>query len=125
MVAPDGTVSDAWTGLTAVTDVAFGPDGTLYAAEMATGNTSERPFLTPNSGRVVRQTGPDTLEPVVTGLPYPVHIGFGVDGRLVIATPALGPGAGVGQGVLVSIDPAAAPVSYAGFQVPATCTATP
>lgn len=125
MVAPDGTVSDAWTGLTAVTDVAFGPDGTLYAAEMATGNTSERPFLTPNSGRVVRQTGPDTLEPVVTGLPYPVHIGFGVDGRLVIATPALGPDAGVGQGVLVSIDPAAAPVSYAGFQVPATCTATP
>lgn len=120
-VAPDGTVSDAWTGLTAVTDVAFGPDGMLYAAEMATGNTEERPFLTPNSGRVVRQTGPDTLEPVVTGLPYPVHIGFDADGHLVIAAPAFGPDAGVGQGMLVSVDPSRAPVSYAGFRAPASC----
>jgi len=124
-VTPDGTVSDAWTGLTAITDVAFGPDGTLHASEMATGNTEERPYLTPDSGRVVRQTGPDTLEPVVTDLPYPVHIGFDPGGRLVIATPAFGPDAGVGQGVLVSIDPAAAPVSYAGFQPPATCAAAP
>ena len=31
-IAPDGTVSDAWTGLTAVTDVEIGPDGVLYAA---------------------------------------------------------------------------------------------
>lgn len=120
-VAPDGTVSDAWTGLTAVTDVAFGPDGMLYAAELATGNTDERPFLTPNSGRVVRQTGTDTLEPVVTDLPYPVHIGFDADGHLVIAAPAFGPDAGVGQGMLVSVDPSRAPVSYAGFRAPASC----
>ena len=30
----DGTVTDAWTGLTAVTDVELGPDD-LYAAEMS------------------------------------------------------------------------------------------
>lgn len=119
-VAPDGTVSDAWTGLTAVTDVAFGPDGTLYASEMATGNTTERPFLTPNSGRVVRQTGPDTLEPVVTDLPYPVSIGFAPDGQLVVAAPAFGPDAGAEQGLLVAVDPSRAPVSYAGFEAPAT-----
>jgi hypothetical protein len=115
-VTPDGTVTDAWTGLTAVTDVAFGPDGTLYATEMATGNTGAEPFLNPNSGRIVRQTGPDSLEPVVTDLPYPVHIGFDADGRLVIAAPAFGPDAGVGQGVLVSVDLAQAPISYAGFE---------
>ena len=46
-VTPDGTVSDEWTGLTAVTDVAIGPDGTLYAAEMATGNLDTEPFLQP------------------------------------------------------------------------------
>ena len=66
-ITPDGTVTDHWTGLTAVTDVAFGPDGVHYAAEMATGNTGEEPFLRPDSGRIVRQTGPDSLEPVDPG----------------------------------------------------------
>jgi hypothetical protein len=120
-VTPDGTVTDHWTGLTAVTDVEFGPDGTLYATEMATGNTGAEPFLNPNSGRIVRQTGPDSFEPVVTDLPYPVHIGFDADGQLVIATPAFGPDAGVDLGALVSVDTALAPVSYAGFVPPDTC----
>ena len=123
-VTPDGTVSDAWTGLTVVTDVAIGPDGALYAAEMATGFTEGSMDMPPDSGRIVRQTGPDTLEPVVTELPYPVHIGFDADGRLVIGAPAFGPDAGVGQGVLVSVDPAQGPVSYAGFEpVAADCAA--
>jgi sugar lactone lactonase YvrE len=115
-VAPDGTVSDHWTGLTVVTDVALGPDGALYAAEMATGFSGETGDMPSNSGRIVRRTGPDTLEPVVTDLPYPVNIGFDADGQLVIAAPAFGPDAGVGQGVLISVDPAQAPVSYAGFE---------
>jgi plastocyanin len=34
----------------------------------------------------------------------------------VIAAPAFGPEAGVGQGVLVAVDLAQAPVSYAGFE---------
>src|SRR5262249_19830986 len=34
-VAADGTVADAWTGLTLVTGLAVGPDGALYALEMA------------------------------------------------------------------------------------------
>ena len=60
----------------------------------------------------------------MTDLPYPVHIGFDASGRLVIAAPAFGPDAGVGQGVLVSVDPAAGPFSYAGFEPAATdCTA--
>jgi SMP-30/Gluconolactonase/LRE-like region len=122
-VTPDGTVSDFWTGLTAVTDVEFGPDGALYATEMATGNTGSEPFLNPNSGRIVRQTGPATLEPVVTDLPYPVHIGFEADGRMMIALPAFGPDGGVGLGSLISVDIGNDPVSYAGFEAPATCSA--
>ncbi len=59
-VAPDGTVSDAWTGLTVVTDVELGPDGVLYAAEMATGFAEGVPDMPPGTGRIVRQTGPDT-----------------------------------------------------------------
>ena len=122
-VTPDGSVSDHWTGLTVVTDVALGPDGALYATEMATGFSGESAEMPPNSGRIVRQTGPDSLEPVVTDLPYPVSIGFDADGQLVVGTPAFGPDAGAGQGVLASVDLSKAPVSFAGFE-PASMSCT-
>lgn len=100
-VAPDGTVTDHWTGPTAVTDIAIGPDGMLYAAEMATGNTEEPPFLSTNSGRIVRMTGPDTLEEVVIGFEAPVYMGFDLDGALHVTAPAYAPGTGEGAGALV------------------------
>ncbi|MBA2596012.1 MAG: ScyD/ScyE family protein, partial [Chloroflexia bacterium] len=90
-VAADGTVTDYWTGLTAGTDLAMGPDSALYAAEMATGNLEEPPYLQPGTGRVVRQTGPDSLEPVVTDIDYPVQVDFGPDGALYLAYPAFAP----------------------------------
>jgi hypothetical protein len=103
-VTPDGTVSDFWTGLTAVTDIAFGPDGALYAAEMATGNLDGAPFFNPGSGRVVRQTGPDSLEEVVVDVAYPVNLGFDADGALYMTYPAFGPDGGAGIGALLRID---------------------
>lgn len=127
-VAPDGTVTDHWTGLTAVNDLATGPDGMLYAAEMATGNTEEPPFLSPESGRIVRMTGPDTLEEVVTGIDAPVHLGFGSDGALYLTTPAFAPDDGVGHGELLRIDLASeVPVSLAGTSetAPTCAAATP
>ena len=60
------------------------PDGTLYAAEMATGNTDQAPFVSPGTGRVVRQTGPDSLEEVVTGLDYPIAMAWGPDGAIYV-----------------------------------------
>jgi glucose/arabinose dehydrogenase len=107
-VAPDGTVTEVWTGLTAVTDVAVGPDGTLYAVEMSTGNLQEPPFLVPGSGRIVRQTGPDSAEDVATGLMLPISIAFGPDGGLYVSMPAIG--ADDGQGMIGRIDLAAGPV---------------
>jgi hypothetical protein len=126
-VTPDGTVTDEWTGLTAVTDVAFGPDGTLYAAELATGNTDTDPFLTPGSGRVVRQSGPDSLEEVLTDVAYPVTIGFDSEGALHVANPAFAPDGGVEQGALLRIDPAAeTPISLADVAaLPSTCEGGP
>ncbi|HYI25324.1 MAG TPA: ScyD/ScyE family protein [Thermomicrobiales bacterium] len=103
-VAEDGTVTDFWTGLTAVSDLEIGPDGMLYAVELATGNTMEPPFLTPNSGRIVRMTGPDSLEPVVTGLDAPAYIGFGPDGALYLTTPSYAPDAGAGHGELLRVE---------------------
>lgn len=115
-VAPDGTVADHWTGLTVVTDVALGPDGVLYATEMATGNSGEDYGLPAGSGRIVRQTGPDSSEAVVTDLAYPVQIGFDADGRLLVSGPAFGPDAGAGQGWLAAVDISNGPVSFAGFE---------
>ena len=127
-VASDGTVSDYWTGLTVVTDLVMGPDGTLYAAEMATGNTDEAPFLTPNSGMVVKMTGPDTAEPVLTDLDAPVYLGFDQDGLLYLTFPAFSADAGVGHGSLLRIDlSVGTPISLAGMSVAPTCAigATP
>lgn len=89
-VTPDARVRDVWTGLTMVTAVATAPDGTIYAAEMATGNTETRPYVAPETGRIVRRTGDDTLEVVATHVNYPVALDFGPDGALYVACPAMG-----------------------------------
>jgi hypothetical protein len=89
-VAPDGTVENVWAGLQAVTGIALGPDGVLYAAEMATEMTDEGLFFTHGTGRIVRQTGPASAEEVASGLDLPVAIRFGPDDALYIAAPAFG-----------------------------------
>jgi plastocyanin len=123
-VTGDGVVTDHWTGLTAVTDLVMGPDGVLYAAEMATNNLDEPPHLMPGTGRIVRQTGPDTLEPVVTGVDYPVYLGFATDGSLYFSAPAFGENRGEGLGFLARVDMTAIPVSAEGINDAApTCGA--
>ncbi len=102
-VAADGTVSEVWTGLTLVTALALGPDGALYAAEMATGINPDDPgSIRPGSGRIVRQTGPDSMEDVASGLSLPVAMEFGPDGALFVASPAFG--ADNGEGTIVRVD---------------------
>jgi hypothetical protein len=101
-VATDGTVTDVWTGLTTVTGLAVGPDGTLYAAELSTGNLTAPPFLQPGSGKIVRQTGAATNEEVATGLMFPIALSFGADGGLYFSTPAIG--AHMGNGMIVRLD---------------------
>jgi sugar lactone lactonase YvrE len=101
-VAPDGTVTDHWTGLTAAVALAVGPDDALYALEMVTGSIDEDPFILPDSGRIVRQTGPDTLEVVADGLNFPIGMDFGPDGALYLSLPALG--APAGQGTIARLD---------------------
>lgn len=110
-VAADGTVTDVWTGLTAVTGVAVGPDGTLYAVEMSTGNLEQPPFLQPGSGRIVRQTGTASAEDVASGLMFPITIRFGPDGALYVAMPAVG--AADGGGTIARVDGTGTPAAMA------------
>jgi hypothetical protein len=107
-VAPDGTVSTVWSGLSMVTGIAVAPDGTLYATEMATGEPAsmEEPPFQPFTGRVVRQTGSDSLEEVATRMLFPVNLRFGPDGGLYVALPAVG--ANNGEGAVFRLDPATA-----------------
>lgn len=102
-VETDGTVSDYWTGLTMVTGLAVAPDGTLYAVEMATGNQTTEPNVFPDTGRLVRQTGPDSLEPVVTGLDFPISLAMGPDGGFYVSLPAIATDGELGG--IVRIDP--------------------
>lgn len=121
-VTADGTVNEAWSGLTAMTGLAISPDGVLYAAEMATNNTEEPPYLTPDSGRIVRMMRPRSLQAVVTDISYPVGLEFGPDGMLYMTYPAWGPDAGEGLGALLRIDPSAGPISLAGLgTLPSSC----
>ena len=117
-VAADGTVTDVWTNLTAVTSIAVADDGTLYALEMATGNTSEPPFVAPGTGKVVRQTGPDSAEEVVTGLTFPVKMAFGPDGALYVGYPAFG--ATNGEGAIARFDLSGGSVIDASGLTPTT-----
>jgi plastocyanin len=102
-ITSDGDVSDVWTGLTTVTGLAHGPDGELYALEMATGNSSKSGMVA-GTGRVVRQTGPDSHEVVITGLEYPIALELGPDGGLYVALPSYGPNAGAGAIIRIDLD---------------------
>ena len=90
--------------MTLVTALAVGPYGALYALEMATGIDPDDPSsIGPGSGRVVRQTGPDSLQEVVTGLDLPAAMDFGPAGALYVSGPAFGGDAGAGTTLRVEL----------------------
>lgn len=103
-VLPDGKVTEVWTGLTMVIAVAVDEKGTLYAAEMSTNNTTTAPYIQPATGRIVRQTGPSTLEEVATNINYPVSLAVGPDRALYVGAPAIG--SNDADGYILRIDPA-------------------
>ncbi len=102
-VDPVGNVTTVWTGLTMVTGLAVTPAGDLYALEMSTGNDAQAPYVHPNSGRIVKQTGPSTLSVVVVGLDYPISMAAGPDGALYVSTPAFGADTDIGGIVRVDL----------------------
>lgn len=95
-----GVISDYWTGLTATTSLAIGPTGRIYALEMTTGNTNEKPN-NPNSGMVVRRSGSDGMVVSQDGLNFPIAMRFDPDGALYVSGPAVG---GTGEGWITKLE---------------------
>ncbi|MDP9366459.1 MAG: ScyD/ScyE family protein, partial [Chloroflexota bacterium] len=120
-VGPDGSVTEVWSGLTLVTGLAVGPDGALYALEMATEIDPDDPAsIAPGTGKVVRRTGPDTAEDVVTGLALPAAMEFGPDGAVYVAGPTFG--ADEGQGTILRVELAAGqPIAVPTDLTPPSC----
>jgi hypothetical protein len=75
-------------GLTTVTDIAFGPDGTLYASEFRgflTSGSEDPEAPPPADGDVVKWTG-NAWETVASGLLMPTNVKVGADGAVYILT---------------------------------------
>ncbi len=95
-----GAISEYWTGLTATTSVAMADNGRLYALEMSTGNTNEKP-QNPNTGKVVRRSGSSGMVVSQDGLNFPIAMRFDPDGALYVAGPAVG---GTGEGWITKLE---------------------
>jgi plastocyanin len=89
-IAPDGTISDAATGLNMVVSVATAPDGTLYASQFSENLLAQPPL----PGSVVRIKTDGTPETAIPGLAFPYGIVFDGAGSLyVVINSSAAPGA--------------------------------
>jgi glucose/arabinose dehydrogenase len=83
------------TGFKTITDLAFGPDGSLYVVEHATG-----PVFFGGPGRVIRVAPDGTRTDVITGLDRPTSVAVGPDGAVYVTNH----GISVGTGEVLRVD---------------------
>lgn len=109
-----GNTQTVWTDLTVVTGLAVDSDNQLYALEMATGNLGPE-GMRPGTGRLLKQTGPDTYDIVAYGLEYPIDLEFGPDGDFYVSMPSYGPNTQSGLILRIPSDAANLTVDLAQF----------
>jgi hypothetical protein len=78
-------------GFKAIMDLAFGPDGSLYVVENATGGL----FFPANSGQLSRVAPDCTRTPLLVGLDRPTSVAVGDDGAIYVTDHGVTAGAGV------------------------------
>ncbi len=84
------------TGFKTITDLAFGPDGSLYVVEHATG-----PVFFALPGRVIRVAPDGTRTDVITGLDRPTSVAVGADGAVYVTNHGIS--AGIGEVLRVEV----------------------
>jgi hypothetical protein len=97
-------VADSKAGVTTVTAVNFGPDGLLYALELADVPESPPGFPAPGFGKVVRLNRSGEWQEVITGLNIPTGMTWGPDGRLYISDFGAVPAPHYGVGRILRFD---------------------
>jgi hypothetical protein len=80
-ITPSGQIKAVVEGLTTVLGVAFDHRGRMYVLE----NTTDNPFPTPFTGRVVRVGKSGALKVIASNLFLPTAMTFGPDGNLYIS----------------------------------------
>jgi DNA-binding beta-propeller fold protein YncE len=79
-VTPQGDVSVFMSGLTNITDIAFGGDGTLYVLEL-----DDNGRLTPGgSGALLKVSAGGTFETLFSGMDAPTGLAIGPDGAFYV-----------------------------------------
>jgi sugar lactone lactonase YvrE len=102
-MTPDGQVTVAASGLSAVLGIAFDRRGRLYALEADTVAGFPGPAAA-GSGTVVRVNGDGSLTTIATGLVFPTAMTFGPDGALYVSNFGFGvPTPLAGQIVRISL----------------------
>jgi hypothetical protein len=83
------------TGFKAIIDLTFGPDGSMYVLENATGGVPPFGlFFLPNTGQLSR-VGPNCERtPVLVGLDRPTGVALGADGAIYVTNHGVTAGAG-------------------------------
>ncbi len=100
-VDPDGTVTEAASGLNLSVGVAVDSEGTIYATEL-----SSNFFATPPApGTVVRIGADGTPERILNDLFLPYGIAFGPDGSFYVQTGASAPPGSDPSGQVLKCDP--------------------
>jgi hypothetical protein len=82
------------TGFKTIMDLAFGPDGSLYVVENATGPFPPPPPFAPNSGRLSRVNSDCSVTVLRAGLNRPTAVAVGADGAIYVTNNGVTPGAG-------------------------------
>lgn len=101
-ITPAGQISAFVSGLTTVLGVTFDDRGRMYVLE----NTTDNPFPTPNTGRVVRVDASGGFDVIASGLFLPTAMTFGPDGRLYVSNVGFGPPpVGLGQILAIQLPP--------------------
>lgn len=90
-------------GLTTPIDVAFAPDGTMYALQYASQFSAKKLRYIPFGGKVLRVRPDGSKQTVVTNLTFPTAMTFGPDGALYVSN--FGNESNQGQGQILRVEP--------------------